>query len=109
MSNETVDGKIVGHSAHSERTTRLTFAAWPRLMDLATAAAYTCLGISTLRDYCADGILRPISMPGSTLRDRNGRVIARSKTRRIHKILVAREDLDALIDSRKGTHEIQNG
>ena len=79
----------------------ITLATWPRLMDLSTAAAYTCLGISTLRDYVNDGILASVQMPGSTLRGRGGRVIAHSKVRRIAKILIDRADLDKLIDQRK--------
>jgi hypothetical protein len=91
----------LGHSAPADRATRAVMACWPRLMDLPTAAAYTCLGISTLRDYCNEGILSPVSMPGSTLRDRQGNIIARGKARKIAKILITRESLDALIDAGK--------
>jgi hypothetical protein len=67
-------------------------------MDLPTASAYTCLGVSTLRDYVGDGILQPVEMPGSILRDRTGRIIAHAKARKISKILIDKADLDALID-----------
>ncbi len=74
---------------------------WPRLLDVHLAAAYLSVGESTIRDYCGDGILHPVELPGSTLRNKNGSVIAHAKARRIAKILIAREDLDALIDERK--------
>lgn len=41
-------------------------------------------------------------MPGSTIKDKSGNVIARAKARRIAKILLDREDLDRLISARKG-------
>ena len=96
-----MDKKILGGNSHRDRATRLAIACWPRLMDLPTAAAYTCLGISTLRDYVNDKILIPVVMPGSTLRDKSGRIIAHAKTRKIAKILIDQEDLDALIETRK--------
>jgi hypothetical protein len=70
-------------------------------MDLSTAAAYISLGISTIRDYVNDGILAPVRMPGSTLRDKSGRIIARARTRNISKILIDRADLDRLVDERR--------
>lgn len=74
---------------------------WPRLLDIHLAAAYLSLGESTIRDYVTDGLLHPVELPGSTLRDRAGKIIARAQTRRIAKILIDRSDLDALIDMRK--------
>jgi len=44
-------------------------------------------------------------MPGSTIKDKGGNVIARAGARRIVKTLIDREDLDRLIDSRKGGAE----
>lgn len=41
-------------------------------------------------------------MPGTTIKDKAGNIIARAKARRIAKILIDREDLDRLISSRKG-------
>jgi hypothetical protein len=62
---------------------------------------HTCLGISTLRDYVADGLLTPVQMPGSILREKNGKVIAHARTRKIAKILIDKSDLDNLINERK--------
>ncbi len=93
----------LGRSSHGDRTTRLTLACWPRLLDIHLSAAYLSVGESTIRDYVADNILKPVSLPGSTLRDGSGRVIARSKQRKIAKILIAREDLDRLVDLVKQT------
>lgn len=76
-------------------------ATWPRLFDVHLAALYLSVGESTIRDYVADRILHPVELPGSTLRDRAGQVIASASQRRLAKILIAREDLDALIDQRK--------
>lgn len=81
---------------------RVTLATWPRLLDVHLAATYTSCGEQTIRDWVIDGLLTPIAMPGSTLRDRAGNVIAPASRRRISKILIAREDLDRLIDERKG-------
>jgi len=41
-------------------------------------------------------------MPGSTLRDKNGKIVVHAGARRIAKILLAKEDVDALIDRLKG-------
>jgi hypothetical protein len=70
-------------------------------MDLRTASAYLCIGTRTIEDYVHDGILSPVPMPGSIIKDKAGNVIAHSKARRIAKILIAKEDLDRLIDERK--------
>ena len=82
-------------------TREISVACWPRLLDVHLAAAYLSVGEQTIRDYVADGILRPVEMPGSTLRDRNGKPIAHARDRRIAKILITREDLDRLIDERR--------
>jgi len=74
---------------------------WPRLLDLRMAAAYLSIGSRTLQDWVADGILTPIPMPGSTIKDKSGNVIASAKHRRIAKILLDREDLDRLIKERR--------
>lgn len=76
-------------------------ACWPRLLDIHSAAAYSSVGESTIRDWIADQILKPVEMPGSTLRDKAGKVIAHAKARRIAKILIDRVDLDRLIEQRK--------
>lgn len=80
----------------------ITLAVWPKLMDLHVVAAYSSIAESTWRDYIADKIIEPVSMPGSTLRDRAGAVIAHAKDRKIAKILLAKEDVDALIQQRRG-------
>ena len=90
----------LGGSAHADRTTRLTLAAWPRLLDIHLVACYLSVGESTIRDYVADKILQPVELPGSILR-RSKQIVAHAKGRRIAKILIAREDLDRLIDERK--------
>ncbi len=46
-------------------------------------------------------MLLAVRMPGSSLRDSGGRVIARPRDRRLVKILIAREDLDAFVDRLK--------
>lgn len=79
----------------------ITLTCWPRLLDIHSAAAYSSVGESTVRDWIADQILKPVEMPGSTLRDKAGNVIAHAKARRIVKILIDRADLDKLIDQRK--------
>ena len=78
-----------------------TLAIWPRLLDIHLSAAYFSVGESTIRDYVADKILQPVELPGSTLRDKKGNIIAHGKNRRIAKILIDREDLDKLIETRK--------
>jgi hypothetical protein len=80
---------------------RLALATWPRLLDIHLSAQYYSVGESTIRDYVADGILKPVELPGSTLRDKSGAIITHAKARRIAKILIAKEDLDRLIDERK--------
>jgi hypothetical protein len=75
---------------------------WPRLLDLRLAAIYASVGPATVNDWVKDNLLTPVEMPGSTLRDRAGNVIAHAKARRIAKILIDRADLDKLIDQRKG-------
>jgi hypothetical protein len=79
-----------------------TIAVWPRLMNLHIVAAYSSIKESTWRDYIADRIIEPVAMPGSTLRDKAGNIVAHAKDRRIAKILLAKEDIDRLIDQRKG-------
>jgi hypothetical protein len=91
----------LGGSSHADRSTRRALACWPRLLDIHLAAQYLSVGESTVRDYVNDKILIPVKLPGSTLRDRSGRVISYSKNRRITKILIDRADLDKLIDERR--------
>lgn len=74
---------------------------WPRLLDIHLAAQYLSLGESTLRDYVADGLLKPVELPGSILRDKQGNVIAHGKGRRLAKILLDRVDMDAFVEARK--------
>jgi hypothetical protein len=77
-------------------------ATWPRLLDLHLAAQYLSVGESTVRDYIADGLLTAVQLPGSTLRDKAGNIVAHARARRISKILLDKADLDKLIDQRKG-------
>ncbi len=93
--------KCLGGSAHADRTTRLALA-WPRLLDVELASLYLSVGVQTVRDYAADGILQPVDLPGSTLRDKSGNVVARPRQRKIAKLLFDREDLDKFVEDRKG-------
>jgi hypothetical protein len=77
-------------------------ACWPRLLSLQLAAAYSSVGARTIEDWIHDGLIEPVPMPGSTLKDKAGNIIARAGRRRIAKILIDRADLDRLIDERKG-------
>jgi hypothetical protein len=83
------------------KSARVALSTWPRLLDIHLAAQYLSVGESTIRDYIGDRILHPVELPGSTLRDKNGAIIAHAKARRIAKILIAREDLDKLVEERK--------
>jgi hypothetical protein len=83
------------------KSIRPTLATWPRLLDLHLAATYLSVGESTIRDYCCEGLLHPVKLPGTTLRDHNGRVICHGKNRRIVKILIDREELDRFVGSMK--------
>ena len=84
------------------RETAPTIAVWPRLFDVHLAAQYCSVGEQTIRDWVVAELLSPVPMPGSTLRDKAGNIIAHAKDRRIAKILLAKEDVDRLIDERKG-------
>ncbi len=83
------------------KNNRPILTCWPRLLDIHTSAAYLSVGEQTIRDWVCDGVIVPVAMPGSTLRDRKGRVVARPRDRRLVKILVERAELDALIDKQK--------
>jgi hypothetical protein len=78
-----------------------TLPTWPRLLDIHLAAQYLSISESTIRDYVADKILQAVELPGSTLRDKSGTIVAHAKARRIAKILILKEDLDRLIDERR--------
>jgi len=88
-------------SAHADRKTRLTIATWPRLLSLALTAQYLSIGQRTLESWIAEGFITPIRLPGSTLKSKHGQIICRANDRRLHKILLDREDLDQLIDQGK--------
>lgn len=74
---------------------------WPRLLDVPLAARYLCVGESTVREYAHEGILVPVALPGSALRQPGGRVVAGCRDRRMTKLLFDRLDLDALVDRLK--------
>lgn len=80
---------------------RVTLGAWPKLMDLRTVAAYSCIAESTWRDYILEEIIKPIRPPGSRLRKAGGAVETFAKDHRLRKILVDRADVDALIEKWK--------
>ena len=73
----------------------------PRLLDVHLAAIYLSVGEQTIRDWVADGILNSVKMPGTALRDQRGHLIAKPRQRRLAKILLDREDINRLIESRK--------
>ncbi|HYK92121.1 MAG TPA: hypothetical protein VE398_25385 [Acidobacteriota bacterium] len=81
---------------------KIQVSAWPRLMSLQVVALYSSIAESTWRDYINDKLIESVRMPGSTLRDRSGRVVAHGRDRKIVKILLAKEDVDAFIDRMKG-------
>lgn len=83
------------------RMAHAALPGWPRLLSLDLSAAYCSVGSRTVEDWIHDGLLTPVAMPGSTLKDKSGNVIASASQRRIAKILIDRESLDALIDARK--------
>jgi hypothetical protein len=57
----------------------------------------------TVRGWVLDGILRPVRLPGSRLKDKAGKkVICKSTEHRMRKIMIARADLDKLIEESKG-------
>jgi len=74
---------------------------WPRLLDVHLAARYLSVGETTVRDWVACGILRNVTMPGSALREPGGRVVAQPQDRRMVKLLLDIQDLDALVDRLK--------
>lgn len=67
-------------------------------MNLCVLAAYSCIAESTWRDYVAEGIIKPVSAPGSRLRKAGGAVATFSKDHKLRKILLDRLDVDALIE-----------
>jgi hypothetical protein len=74
------------------------FPSWPRLLDVRTTAAYLSVSESTVRDYVHAGILVPIPLPGSALRQPGGRIVASCRDRRMTKLLFDRLDLDAFVE-----------
>jgi predicted site-specific integrase-resolvase len=92
------------HAVANEGTGRqsdLRSVGHPRLMTLRRAAEYMGVSYWLLRDYCLDGTLKPIRLPGSRLK-KNGRLVANSKDHLMRKIMLDREDLDRLIAECKG-------
>jgi hypothetical protein len=83
------------------RMARLALPGWPRLLSLDLSAAYCSVGSRTLEDWIHAGLITPVPMPGSTIKDKAGNVIATAGRRRIAKILIDKADLDRLIDERK--------
>lgn len=76
--------------------------AWPRLLNIHLAAQYCSVGEATIRDWIGDDLLTPVQMPGSTIR-RKKKVISKASRHHIAKILLDRQDLDALIDGIRST------
>lgn len=92
---------LLGRSSHLDRSIRYTLACWPRLLDVHQAALYCSVGEQTIRDWVLDQLLRPVEMPGSALRDKQGQMISKPSRRKIGKILLDRLDIDLFISIRK--------
>jgi hypothetical protein len=75
--------------------------AWPRLLDVHLAAAYLSIGECVLRDYVRGGVVKPVTLPGSALRQPGGRVVAGCRDRRMVKLLFDRLDLDLFVNRLK--------
>ena len=76
---------------------KIILHAWPRLLDARLAAAYLGVGASTIRDYANAGLLKPVRLPGSRIRD-GKTTVARPQDRRLVKLLFDRQDLDAFVN-----------
>jgi hypothetical protein len=72
-----------------------------RLMSLRQGAEYSGLSYWLLRDYCLDGILPIVRLPGSRLKGKNG-ISCHSTEHTIRKIMIDRDDIDRLIQECKG-------
>jgi hypothetical protein len=95
----------LGHSAHADRNTRMTLAAWPEAMSLEVGALYSSTSVSTLRDWVADGLLKPLRLPGTFIRAKNGTVITRPRAHSLKKIIVLKADIDELLRAGKAGGE----
>lgn len=73
----------------------------PRLLPIRETAYHCGVGVQTIRDWVKAGILTPVRLPGSLIRDDGGRIISKPQDRRIHKFLFDVRDLDAFIDRLK--------
>jgi hypothetical protein len=74
----------------------------PRLLDVGASAFYCSVGVQTIRDWYADGLIEPVSVPGAALREKGGRIVSRPGRRRMAKLLFDIKDLDRFIDELKG-------
>ena len=82
---------------------RVSMACWPEAMDLETIGQYTSTSTSTARDWVSDGLLEPLALPGTFLRDKQGNVIAKPSQRKLAKIIVLKSDVDAFLKRCRGT------
>lgn len=64
-------------------------------------AGYLSVSPATVRDWLLDGILQPVALPGSCLRNKAGQVVARPSQRRLAKLLLDRHSLDEFIELQK--------
>lgn len=71
-----------------------------RLMTLRQAAEYAGLSYWLLRDYCLDGILPIVRLPGSRLKGKHG-ISCHSTEHTMRKIMIDCGDLDRLIQESK--------
>jgi excisionase family DNA binding protein len=72
-----------------------------RLLPIRETAAYLGVGVQTIRDWTHAGILTPVRLPGSLIRDDGGQIVSKPNDRPIHKFLFYVRDLDALVDRMK--------
>lgn len=78
---------------------------WPRLLNIHLAARFLSVGTDTVRDWIHAGVLSPVPLPGSALRERGGRVVLGPRDRRLNKICLDIRDLNKMIDRLKAEGE----
>jgi len=88
--------------AKEERGRTSDMKSVARLMNLRQAGQYLNVSYWIVRDWVLDGILPVVRLPGARLREKGGKVIARSTSHSMRKILVDCRDLDRLIEQSKG-------
>ncbi|MBN2319302.1 MAG: helix-turn-helix domain-containing protein [Acidobacteria bacterium] len=72
----------------------------PGLLDLKDAAKYLGnISPGTLREWTAAGIIRPIPLPGSAIREKgSNKVVLKPTDRKMRKLVFSTRSLDRLIE-----------